>query len=408
MPLSIDAMEPAFPQDGTLDRLALDLSQEAAALGSRLHPVVRRKVALLLRTINTYHSNLIEGHDTRPRDIERALAGDYTLDPERRALQLEARAHIDVQELIDARFATDAALPITTPAFLQWIHAEFYARMPMEWRMVGARNSALRMEVVPGALRSMDVVVGSHHPPPPDQLQYFLGHFAAVYEPAHLPPLGRVVAAAASHHRLLWIHPFLDGNGRVARLFSDAYLRRANVGGHGLWTVSRGLARQRGRYLQMLAAADEARWNDYDGRGQRSARALADFCTFFLESCLDQVRYMASLLDLETLVHRIDDYVNRRARGLVDTPIPLAATPLLREVLLRGEVPRGDAGRAMGVSDRTARRVVSVLVREGLLTSTTPKGALQIGLPVAAVEYYFPQLFSASASAADVPGATGT
>ena len=30
--------------------------------------------------MNTYYSNLIEGHDTRPRDIERALAGDFDND----------------------------------------------------------------------------------------------------------------------------------------------------------------------------------------------------------------------------------------------------------------------------------------------------------------------------------------
>jgi Fic family protein len=220
-----------------------------------------------------------------------------------------------------------------------------------------------------------------------------LAHFARTYNPDVIHPLTAIIAAAASHHRLLWIHPFLDGNGRVARLFTDAYLRRAGVGGHGLWTASRGLARQQARYLQMLAAADAERWDAYDGRGQRSARALADFCRFFLETCLDQVRYMATLLELDSLMHRIEDYAHRRASGGVETPVPPASAPLLREVLLRGEIPRGDVARVIGASERTARRLVALLLREGLLISNTPKGAIRLGFPVGAVEYYFPHLF---------------
>ena len=97
------SMEPLFPEPGVVDELALGLTREAAALGGQLHPVTRGSVADLLRNINTYHSNLIEGHDTRPTDIERALAGDYAADPTRRALQLEARAHVEVQRLIESR-----------------------------------------------------------------------------------------------------------------------------------------------------------------------------------------------------------------------------------------------------------------------------------------------------------------
>ena len=136
--------------------------------------------------------------------------------------------------------------------------------------------------------------------------------FAGAYRPARLTGLHGIVAIAASHHRLLWIHPFLDGNGRVARLFSDACLRRAGLGGHGLWTVSRGLARQRGRYFDLLAQADAERAGDYEGRGARSLAALTAFARFFLDVCLDQVRFMSSLLQLDGLLERIEGYVDRR------------------------------------------------------------------------------------------------
>jgi Fic family protein len=63
----------------------------------------------------------------------------------------------------------------------------------------------------------------------------------------------RLVAIAASHHRLLWIHPFSEGNGRVARLLSHALLRRAGVGSP-LWSVARGLTCH--RPLRGLARLD--------------------------------------------------------------------------------------------------------------------------------------------------------
>ena len=51
--------------------------------------------------MNCYYSNLIEGHDTHPVDIERALKNDYSRDEKKRDLQLEAKAHIIVQQGID-------------------------------------------------------------------------------------------------------------------------------------------------------------------------------------------------------------------------------------------------------------------------------------------------------------------
>jgi Fic family protein len=265
--------------------------------------------------------------------------------------------------------------------------------MPEEWRTVRSSDGHLERTVDPGRLRDNEVQVGTHLPPPATSLLRFLDRFAEAYDPARLKGLDIVIGIAASHHRLLWIHPFLDGNGRVARLYTDAYLRKAGLGGHGLWTASRGFARQRARYLEALAAADAERWNDYDGRRARSLSALGVFCRFFLDACLDQVRFMGSLLELEGLLARIDDYVRRRASGGLGVKLPAESSHLLREVVLRGEVARGEATRITGVSERTARRITSQLVKEKLLLSDTPKGPIRLGLPIDAVGFYFPRLF---------------
>jgi Fic family protein len=387
------SVEPVFPELSPLEDPALALIREANALGSLLHPITRRSVAELLRWVNTYHSNLIEGHATRPLDIERALAGWLAPSSERRSLQLEARAHVEVQRLVEERLDAEPELGITRPKFLSFLHREFYERMPSEWRVVTDPRSERSRQVVPGQIRDEDVEVGRHVPPPASSLPRLMDHFAEVYDPARLHGLLQIIATAASHHRLLWIHPFLDGNGRVARLFTDAYLRKAGLGGHGLWTASRGLARNRARYLDALAAADSERRNPYDGRGAFSREALAGFVRFFLDTSLDQVRFMGSLLQLDALRARIEGYVERRIKGGLGPKLAPPALHLLVEALLGGEVARGDAARVTGTSDRSARRIVSLLVKEKLLVSETPKGPLRLGFPIKVVGFYFPLLF---------------
>ena len=80
-------MEPMFPKRSSeLIDLAMDIHREAAALGTSLHKVTRRRIADLLRHINSYYSNLIEGHHTHPSDIERAVRKDYDTDSTTHAL----------------------------------------------------------------------------------------------------------------------------------------------------------------------------------------------------------------------------------------------------------------------------------------------------------------------------------
>jgi hypothetical protein len=87
-PCLLDETSPAI-----LDLVA-SLSGETHALGARLHPKSAAGLAELVRVMNCYYSNLIEGHNTALRDIERALANQFDTVEERRNLQLEARAHI--------------------------------------------------------------------------------------------------------------------------------------------------------------------------------------------------------------------------------------------------------------------------------------------------------------------------
>jgi Fic family protein len=385
-------IEPLFPSDpdGVLSQLALTLIRESSGLGSLLALEIGPAIVELLRQMNSYYSNQIEDHHTHPLDIERALRGDYSADPAKRALQLESRAHVEVQRLIEDRLAAEPALNICSAEFLCWIHREFYVRMPGEFPGVeGQSGQAFQ----PGELRARDVVVGRHVAPDHRNIPLFLNRFSEFYPPSRFRGLDQVIAAAASHHRLVWIHPFADGNGRVARLFTHAYLIRTGLSAHGLWTISRGLARNRDRYIGALMAADQPRISDLDGRGDLSDQGLRLFCRFFLETAVDQVRFMDSLLDLRGLERRISGYAERStALG----ELPPQAARVLSDVLLRGEVARGEMPRITGKPERTARRILGQLLRGGVLVTTSPKGPVRLGLPAKAVPYYFPRLYPES------------
>lgn len=81
--------------------LAIELTAKSAAFRSSLPPALRAGLAGLVRTVTCYYSNMIEGHDTHPVDIERALKNDFSADPAKRDLQLEATARFAVQGWID-------------------------------------------------------------------------------------------------------------------------------------------------------------------------------------------------------------------------------------------------------------------------------------------------------------------
>src|SRR3546814_9670415 len=156
----------------------------------------------------------------------------------------------------------------------------------------------------------------------------------------------RIIAMATAHHRFNWIHPFPDGNGRVSRLMSHAMGQAAGIGAHGLWSVSRGLARglapgAEGRleYKRHMALADEPRQGDRDGPGNLSLKGLEIFATWFLSICLDQIGYMSDLFELGTLAKRIERHVRS------EETLPPEANWLLQEALVRGEFERGEAER---------------------------------------------------------------
>lgn len=384
-------MEPMLPEEAerSLDDVTFELTREASMLAGRLHPAVQESVGALVRSMNCYYSNLIEGHDTHPRDIDRALAQDLSAEPQKRALQLEAVAHIEVQRRVDLGY--DPTDWPASRAYAEWLHREFCERLPEELLWVENPDTRERLRVEPGELRKRGVAVGRHVPPDATDLPCFLKRFEEAYQPARLSQVRQVHSVGAVHHRLLWIHPFLDGNGRVARLMSHALFKRVGIGS-SLWSVSRGLARDTQRYKGLLMAADGPRRGDRDGRGNLTQAGLIEFCDFFLRTCLDQVRYMTSILEPQELLRRMELYVEDETRA---GRLPKGSFPILREALLAGDVSRGEAGRLTGYQERKGREVVSTLLKRGLLVATEDnhRSTVRLGFPIDVVERWFPRLY---------------
>ena len=399
---SVHRMTPLLPERADdLRDTALEVIQRSASLGARQHPKTLQSLHELLRVINSYYSNLIEGHNTHPYDIVRAMRQEYDTEPAKRNLQMESVAHITVQRTMEKRLRDEPTVNIAGQEFLCSLHRQFFELLPEEFRILRDPESGGESRVIPGKLRQEPVKVGRHEPPGHDSLPVFMERFAEEYPPELHHGAARLVAAAAAHHRLMWIHPFLDGNGRVARLFTEACLHRIPIHGFGLWSVSRGLARRSADYKTALTWADAPRRNDLDGKGNLSNEGLIRFCRFFLEICLDQVDYMGGLLHLEELVERVKKYVLLRGSGMIPHPpggadLRPESARMLQEVLLRGEVPRGEAIEASGLGERTGRNLLARLVGEGLLLSDTPKGEVRMGLPIHAAGWIFPDLFPQS------------
>ena len=385
----VKSMEPLLIAEGSryrtvLTDLALDLAVRSAGLRRSLPEGLLVALSKLVRAMNCYYSNLIEGHDTHPVDIERALKNDYSADSAKRNLQLEAKAHIAVQQWIDENglVAHSASMDGICE-----IHRRFCELLPEVLLQITDTDTGECVRLVPGELRNKDVIVGQHVAISPGALPRFLKKFEEVY--SSLGKTDMILAAAAAHHRLLWIHPFLDGNGRVARLMSYAMLLET-LNTNGIWSIARGLARSVAEYKAHLADCDMRRRNDLDGRGNLSEEALGRFTEFFLTTCIDQVSFMEEIVQPNRLRDRILIWTEEEIRA---GELPPKSRQVLEAILYRGQLTRGEIVELLGTSERHARRITLALVDHEVLTSESTRSPLQLTFSARLASRWMPGLF---------------
>ncbi|MDB5890955.1 MAG: filamentation induced by cAMP protein Fic [Polaromonas sp.] len=370
-------MEPLLAKAHDLSRLATPLA------GSR----VPLELRALLRSMNSYYTNRIEGQHTRPHEIDQALRQDFSKDATLAAKQRLAVAHIKAEQALEQRYMGEAgARALYTVDALRHLHRELFSQLP-----VADLSTPEGEPIAPGELRQRDVKVGQHVAPAHASVPLFLARWAAGYGGVRRGEAA-LVAVAAAHQRLGWLHPFLDGNGRVMRLHTHLWLTALGYTG-GLWSPLRGFARSTERYYALLADADSLRRGDLDGRGNLSEEALIAWIDYVLETCMDQVRFMASMLDFETMKARIEACLVFESTVLKQG-VRQEALRGLHYLFLSGEdMARGDFKAMLGMSERGATDALGALVKRGLLKSDSPQGKVRFGLPQHALRFMFPRLW---------------
>lgn len=383
IPMKVSSMEPMMPRvTPELISLSGAIRERIGGLKEKLHPITAKAVSAVVADMNSYYSNLIEGHHTYPKDIERALQNDFSSNLQERDKQLLGLAHVKTENAI---LSSATEENIFTPGTLLKIHETFYANLPESMRL-SKSQSGKEYQIIPGKFRNFEVAVGAHQPPASKSLEKFIARFCEAYKNI---PIGEIlIAAAASHHRLAWIHPFGDGNGRVVRIFTSSLLKAYGLNGGGIWSISRGLARNRSQYYAKLAIADQDRQGDLDGRGTLSERSLIEFCEFFLSTMLDQMDFMLGIL-------KLDSVISRYAR-LMQEVFPKKSELCLRiikELWTFGETPRGKICGITGMSERASRAILSELESKGFVKSDSLKTPVHINISADISEQIFPNLF---------------
>jgi hypothetical protein len=121
-----------------------------------------------------------------------------------------------------------------------------------------------------------------------------------------------------------------------------------------------------------------------------SEEALVDFTKFFLEICLDQVRFMEKRMQPNRLRARILLWIEEETKG---GSLPPRSDQVMEAVLYRDGLPRGDVPALLDMGERQARRVVAALVERGVLRSQSSRAPLLLAFPASTAGRWMPGLF---------------
>jgi Fic family protein len=390
---AVHQMHPLLPSDAKLNGLrplAAEVIGRAKDLAAYGMPHLRDLLREALRPMNSYYTNKIEGQHTEPLLIERALQKDFSTKPEEARKQRIAVAHIATEcwgEKTFPTFDSDALFKSTVP---QSIHQHLHDQLLPE-DLVQMDDNGNEEKITPGAWRDRGVKVGSHIPPDPATVPNFMEEWYRGYRFTHSGETA-VIGLMAAHHRLAWIHPFLDGNGRSARLHTHIGLSALGLT-QGLWSPMRGFAREHAAYYRHLIAADARRKGDYDGRGVLSESGLVEFITFAMNICLDQIAFMDGMLEMQAFEARLAQMLAAEATREDTRYLKTEAAQPLAYLGTIGSMDRTRFKGMMGLAARSADRTLADLFKLGIIRSRSPKGPVELALPVGLFRYLFPRLW---------------
>ncbi len=394
-----EAMEPFFPDDvsGTIETLATELLEKIAALNAVGNPITREAIRQFLVPVEGFYKSILFDQNLMPEDVRDFFKGKLSVDAPTRLKQLQLDAAQQVLKNLKAVLDNPENDDIPASAgFLKQLHKDYRSifKSAAEQHEL---NTEISIEKHAGNYRETDVAFGQGMSPYFGSLPFFMSEFENAYDPAaksNKSKIRRIINIAVAHQRLLWIQPFAAENERIALLYAEACIHYENLNHAGLWSLSRGLARNKSTFTEKLHNAGLKRINAMDGRGNLSNKYLIEFCIFYLNTALGQVKFMLRTLETENMVKRIGNFVDLMVSR---EKMRSEAKYLLTDVFLKGKISKPDAMRITATSDKTLKLITDDLISKKLLVAKK-EGILMmyyISYPMEVAPLLFPGLFPA-------------
>lgn len=275
---------PEFAFDSDLTRVIIELERSRTVLGrGSTPPVVYRQLKSLSQLLTSIMSARIEGNRTSIFDAVSGVAksredGEFDFDEGLEEI-------LNIERAVDFIDTHAPGEPISN-LFIRELH-----RITVE----GLRREGDR---TPGAYRLGEVSIGqSAHQPPwpadvPDHMNRLIDFISEPVEPQK-----QLLQTAIAHHRFLWIHPFGNGNGRVARLLTYAMLVKQGFSSPTDYRAINPTAvfgADRTEYYNQLEHADSLT-ND----------AIISWCTYLLEGLASDVEKLTRLGDADFVTDQL-------------------------------------------------------------------------------------------------------
>lgn len=248
-----------------LDPRLLDRLNRKKALLDALRPLPHAAVRRLLEQLTVewiFHSNAIEGSTLTLRETQLIIETGLTIGGKSLREHFEVINHKKAIDYVEALAAGHE--PINA----------FHVRQIHQLVLTGIDD------VNAGQYRNLPVRIGGarHQPPESWEVSHLMTQWAEWLHREALA-LHSVERAALAHHRLAAIHPFIDGNGRTARLVMNLLLLRD---GYAPTII---LRENRAQYYRVLAEADAGREAPV---ANLVGRAVERSLTIYLEACTPQ------------------------------------------------------------------------------------------------------------------------
>lgn len=214
----------------------------------------------------------------------------------------------------------------------------------------------------PGSYRTGEVAISgsAHRPPLAINVHSYMSDLLD-FANAHSEPHYQLVRMAIAHHRFVWIHPFGNGNGRVARLFSYAMLRAMGFASPaGLHSVNPTavFGTNRDDYYRYLAQADD----DSDD-------SLVQWCTYVLQGLTSDMEKLLEIANDDTLQEIIIKAASAAERRNALTPEAAEVVRLSSDGNYR---KAGELEAAIPGTPTARSRTIGSLLNEQLLVREGP------------------------------------